>query len=189
MLFFFNSLDGQKLLGEFRLTRIALNTQAEIPSATSYSPRSFGRIKLFSIEEVNILPSMVLGWARNRSWSTINRVSSTTRVSLSPSLGLLLPTTSLAIPAARLSRGSKLNLDFTRPSWSPPQGNKERAWKPHRTGLLSLSDIMLMSPSSLLLAVSRLWVLDLFTRQGFDLGVPRQLVLLIHVFFLSSVSE
>lgn len=55
MLFFFNSLDGQKLLGEFRLTRIALNTQAEIPSATSYSPRSFGRIKLFSIEEVNIL--------------------------------------------------------------------------------------------------------------------------------------
>lgn len=51
---FFNSL-GQKILGKFRLTRIALNTQAEMPSATSYSPRSLGRIKLFSIEEVNIL--------------------------------------------------------------------------------------------------------------------------------------
>lgn len=46
---------GQKILGKFRLTRIALNTQAEMPSATSYSPRSLGRIKLFSIEEVNIL--------------------------------------------------------------------------------------------------------------------------------------
>ncbi len=37
------------------LTRIALNIVAEMPSATSNSPRSFGRVKLFSNEELNIL--------------------------------------------------------------------------------------------------------------------------------------
>lgn len=127
------------------------------------------------METNSYLPSIVLGWARNRSWSTMNRVSSTTKVSLSPNRGLLFPAASLAIPATRLSRWSKLNLDLVRPSWSPPQGNMERPWKPHWPRLLSLSDIMWMSPSSLLLVVSRLWVLDLFTRQGLDFGVPRQL--------------
>ena len=38
-----------------KLTRIALNTVAESPSATSYSPLSLGRVKLLSNDDVNIL--------------------------------------------------------------------------------------------------------------------------------------
>jgi len=39
----------------FGITRIARNTVADMPSATVNSPRSFGRVKLLSKDDENIL--------------------------------------------------------------------------------------------------------------------------------------
>ena len=42
-------------LHKIELTNMERKTVDDNPSATSYSPRSFGRVKLFSNEDVNIL--------------------------------------------------------------------------------------------------------------------------------------
>lgn len=49
-----------------------------MPSATSYSPRSFGCVN--SIPELNIRPSIVFGCAVHKDLSIIKRVSSTKSV-------------------------------------------------------------------------------------------------------------
>lgn len=49
-----------------------------MPSATSYSPRSF--VCSNSMPELNIRPSIVFGWAVNSAGSMVNRVSSTNNV-------------------------------------------------------------------------------------------------------------
>lgn len=49
-----------------------------MPSATSYSPRSFGCVN--SMPELNILPNIVFGWAVNIAGSMVKRVSSTSKV-------------------------------------------------------------------------------------------------------------
>lgn len=70
-------------------TNIAMKTFAEIPSATSYSPLSFGLVS-WEADELNIRPSIVSGWATNKDASTTNRVFSTTKVIRSGNSILLL---------------------------------------------------------------------------------------------------
>lgn len=72
--------------GDAALTRIARNAVAETPSATSYSPRSLGRVMRAAPPEpdgLNIRPSIVSGCRAKSAGSTMNRVFSTTRVNRS----------------------------------------------------------------------------------------------------------
>ena len=64
------------------LTRSARKMVADMPLASSYSPRSLG-VNDVSHDELNMRPSIVFGWARNNCGSMTNRVSSTTNVTRS----------------------------------------------------------------------------------------------------------
>lgn len=68
---------------------MARNTFEEMPSATSYSPRSF--VCVNSRPELNMRPSIVLGRAVNSSGLMTNRVLSTTRVMRSVSASTVCP--------------------------------------------------------------------------------------------------